>query len=322
MARRKPKSWFAAQIKHWRKLPPRRRWAAAFLAASFVVVSGLLVGYLASALTGPVAAPQKTALAPSTTQAPPARAPQSAAKPEDAPAWKRHAAAYVAPPRDRAWVAIVIDDMGLDRSRSQRVLELLGPLTLSFLPYAKDLAGQMRFGKDRGHELMLHLPMEPTGNADPGPDALRTDLSGEEIRRRINEALARTPQIVGINNHMGSKFTAWRPGMEVVIAELKRRGLLFLDSRTTAQTLGAQIAGEQGVPTLSRHVFLDDVLLADNVWHQLGELERIAKTRGYAIAIGHPHDNTLAALAQFLPQMQGKGLALVPLTALLERPQR
>jgi len=235
------------------------------------------------------------------------------------PAWLRFAVAAPPVPAGRPMIAIVIDDMGLDRPRSMRALDLPAPLTLSYLPYGKELPAQTALARFKGHELMVHLPMEPMGEADPGPDALLTGLSESELRRRIAAGLSAFEGFVGVNNHMGSKFTAWRPGMEVVVDEMKKRGLLFLDSRTSAQSVAAEMANAAGVPNASRQVFLDDVLSSDNVWHQLGETEAIARRNGYAIAIGHPHDNTLAALAQWLPTLKEKGLVLVPLTAIVRQ---
>ena len=105
---------------------------------------------------------------------------------------------------------------------------------------------------------MLHLPMEPNGRADPGPNALLVALTDSELRQRVTTALDSFDGYVGVNNHMGSRFTAYRPGMETVLRQFKARGLLFLDSRTTAQTVGDQVAQELGVPSVARNVFLDD----------------------------------------------------------------
>ncbi len=247
--------------------------------------------------------------------------PRPPAPPQDAtqPAWLRYAVAAPRLASGQAMIAIVIDDMGIDRPRSMRAVELPGPLTLSYLPYGKDLESQTALARFKGHELMVHLPMEPSGSADPGPDALKTDLDERELRRRIAANLSHFGAYVGVNNHMGSKFTASRPGMEIVIDEMRRRGLLFLDSRTSAQSVGAELATAAGVPNASRNIFLDDVLSSDNVWHQLGEVEKMARRNGYAIAIGHPHDNTLDALAQWLPSLRDKGFVLVPLTTIVRQ---
>ena len=152
----------------------------------------------------------------------------------------------------------MIDDVGLDRPRSKRAWELPGPLTMSFLPYAKDLREQAKAARARGHELMLHLPMEPNGRNDPGPNALLVSLSDAELRQRTTAALDSFEGFAGVNNHMGSRFTTFKPGMETVLRQFKGRGLMFLDSRTSAQSVGDQLAQEMAVPSIVRHVFLDD----------------------------------------------------------------
>ena len=216
-------------------------------------------------------------------------------------------------------IAIVIDDLGLDRKRSSRMVELPGPLTLSFLTYADDLAQQTRAARQAGHELMLHVGMEPVSKTvDPGPNVL---LTGEKPRRDpTTPALGARPlsrDSSGVNNHMGSKFTEDRDAMAVVLGELKKRGLLFLDSRTSAHSVGAGLAHEMGVPAVARNVFLDNDNDVAKVKARLAEVERIARRTGAAVAIGHPRDATLAALGEWLPALKDKGLVLVPLTAVV-----
>ncbi|MFN4281941.1 MAG: divergent polysaccharide deacetylase family protein [Alphaproteobacteria bacterium] len=244
------------------------------------------------------------------------------------PPWRRYA---VAPPpaEGRALIAVVIDDMGVDLRHSREAAALPGPLTLAYLPYARDLPTQTAAARAAGHELMVHVSMQPQGRnglagqieagGDPGPNALTVGLAPEEIRRRLDWALGQFAGYVGINNHMGSAFTADRPGMRVVIDELKRRGLLFLDSRTTAASVGDALAAEAGVPHATRHVFLDNIQTAAEVRARLMELERIAKARGAAIAIGHPHEATLAVLREWLPSAAARGLALTPLSAIVQQ---
>jgi uncharacterized protein len=232
--------------------------------------------------------------------------------------WRRNALPF----RDLAGkplIAIVIDDVGLDRPHSRRAWELPGPLTMSFLPYAKDLREQARAARAHGQELMLHLPMEPSGRADPGPNALLVSLSEAELRQRVAAALDSFDGYVGVNNHMGSRFTAYRPGMETVLRQFKARGLLFLDSRTTRQSVGDQVAQELGVPSVARHVFLDDEESLDAVRRKLAETEAVARRQGFAVAIGHPHEATIQALAEWLPGVAGKGFALAPLSAVLRK---
>ncbi|MFM8534678.1 MAG: divergent polysaccharide deacetylase family protein [Acidimicrobiia bacterium] len=232
--------------------------------------------------------------------------------------WRRNAIPF-ADLNSRPLIAIVIDDVGLDRPRSKRTWELPGPLTLSFLPYAKELREQIRAARAAGKEIMLHLPMEPAGRAEPGPGALLVTMPDNEIGRRTAAALDAMDVYVGANNHMGSRFTAFKPGMQTVLQQVRARGMLFLDSRTTAQTVAEQVALETGVPTLPRNVFLDDEETLVAVKRKLGETEEIARRLGYAVAIGHPHDVTIQALAEWLPTLQAKGFALAPITAVLRK---
>jgi polysaccharide deacetylase 2 family uncharacterized protein YibQ len=234
-------------------------------------------------------------------------------------AWQRNAIAF-SDDRRRPLIVVVIDDMGVDRPRSRRVAELPRPLTLSYLPYARDLAEQTTAARSRGHELMLHLPMEPlSGGVDPGPNALLTSLSLDMVRRRTAAALDSFSGYVAVNNHMGSRFTTWRPGVEASLREMKTRGVAFLDSRTHADTVGGLVAEELGMPNVDRHVFLDDVMTIDAVRRQLAETEALAKRQGFVIAIGHPHDVTIQALAEWLPGLSAKGFVFGPISAAIRR---
>lgn len=233
------------------------------------------------------------------------------------PAWQRFAAPHGAT-GGLPMVAIVIDDMGLDRRRSERAVDLPGPLTLAYLTYARDLAEQTGAARAAGHELMVHLPMEPEARiADPGPNALEVGLADEELDRRIAWGLSRFHGFVGVNNHMGSRFTADAAGMERVMAALQRHGLLWLDSRTTPNTAGPRAARAAGVPFAERAVFLDNETGQVELWARLAELSALAHRKGYAVAIKHPYDATLRALADWLPTMAEQGLALVPVSAIV-----
>jgi polysaccharide deacetylase 2 family uncharacterized protein YibQ len=231
--------------------------------------------------------------------------------------WQRNAVPFHDP--GRPLIAVVIDDVGIDRPHSKRAWELPGPLTMSFLPYARDLREQAKAARAHGQELMLHLPMEPGGVADPGPNALLVSLGEAELRARVTAALDSFDGYVGVNNHMGSRFTAYRPGMETVLRQFKARGLLFLDSRTTPSSVGDQVAQELGVPSVARNVFLDDDESLGAVRRRLAETEAVARRQGFAVAIGHPHEATLQALADWLPGVADKGLALAPLSAVLRK---
>ncbi|NQV21993.1 MAG: divergent polysaccharide deacetylase family protein, partial [Rhodospirillales bacterium] len=146
-------------------------------------------------------------------------------------------------------IAIVIDDMGPNQKNARRAMTMPSPITLSFLPYADDLTPMVTRARANGHEVLLHLPMEPNNSHlhQPSPNSLLTTLDAAEISERLAWNLGRFSGYVGINNHMGSRFTADPRALAPVMAELKSRGLLFLDSRTTNQTVGRRLALQAGV---------------------------------------------------------------------------
>jgi polysaccharide deacetylase 2 family uncharacterized protein YibQ len=166
---------------------------------------------------------------------------------------------------------------------------------------------------------MVHVPMEPTGNAWPGPNALLASLQAADLVARLRSQLNSFPGFVGINNHMGSLLTSDEERMGLVMAELRERGLLFLDSRTTGSSVAGRAARRLEVPYAERDVFLDNELSVDAVLRQLAHVERIARSRGYAVAIGHPHAVTIQALRSWLPTLDARGLALAPISAIVAR---
>jgi polysaccharide deacetylase 2 family uncharacterized protein YibQ len=235
---------------------------------------------------------------------------------DDEPAWMRNAVA-IGTAGDRPMIAIVIDDLGLNRRSSDRVVQLPGPLTLAYMTYAGDVPAQAEAARAAGHELLVHVPMAPENeHLTTGPNVLSPDLPADELGRRIDWALSRFDGYVGINNHMGSRFTADPRSMSVLFEELHRRGLLFLDSRTTAATVADAMAMHHDVPFVSRNIFLDNEFSADAVETQLRKLETEARRTGAAVAIGHPHAGTIDALARWLPTLAARGLALVPVSAI------
>ncbi len=244
----------------------------------------------------------------------PRPAPRPKPSRESVPAWRVHDAA--APPIDgRPMIAVIIDDMGLDQWRSRRAISLPAPLTLAYLPQARDLAGQTRAARARGHELLVHVPME--GSAPSGVNTLRPRHAAEELLRRLDWSLGRFEGFVGVNNHMGSRFTADPKGLRVILGALERRGLLFVDSRTTPDSAARSLARATGVPFTSRDVFLDHNRGKEEVEARLAELERIAGRRGRAVAIGHPHQTTLDVLRAWIPKARRRGFVLVPISTIV-----
>jgi hypothetical protein len=233
-------------------------------------------------------------------------------------AWRRYAVVVDVAPGTPV-IAIVIDDVGLDQNRSMRAVALKAPLTLAYLPYARDLAAQATAAHAAGHEILVHQPMEPQGHENPGPNALTIGMLAGEITIRVSESLDRVPFAVGLNNHMGSRFTRDSGALRPVMAELKRRGMVFLDSRTAPDSVGTVVARVHRVPYAERDVFLDNDASAPAVQARLAETEMIARRTGAAVAIGHPHEGTLDALETWLDTVEQRGFALVPITTIVAR---
>lgn len=215
-------------------------------------------------------------------------------------------------------IVLIIDDMGLAPALSVRATKLPAPVTLSYLSYAGGLAGQVAAAKERGHEIMLHLPMEPLGKDNPGAGALKTAMDEDEIRELTIKALDSFEGYAGVNNHMGSKFTLQRNKMDVVVEVLRERGLYFVDSRTSPRSVAAEAARAAEVPTATRDVFLDDVRTPEAVRGELARLEALAHRKGLAIAIGHPHAVTLEALEEWIPKAEAKGYRFVPVSKIVK----
>lgn len=217
-------------------------------------------------------------------------------------------------------VAIIIDDVGLLPQAAGRLLKLPAPITLSFLPYAPNLESQIRAAKEAGHEIMLHVPMEPIGKANPGPNALLTSLDSQEVERRTLININAFTGYVGLNNHMGSRFTSDRNKIAMffkVLYQNRGSSLFFIDSRTAATSVAEEEARRAGFPSLARDIFLDDRIDPESIREELANLERIARRRGFALAIGHPHAVTLDVLEIWMPQAQARGLRIVPVGQLV-----
>jgi uncharacterized protein len=199
-------------------------------------------------------------------------------------------------------VAIIIDDMGYHEKVGEELLALPLQLTFSFLPFAPFTRKQEIVAHQSGHTVLLHLPMQSQKSEwDPGPGALFLGET-EERQQEIFEAdLAWVPHAVGVNNHMGSLYTENEQPMRSLLAMIKGRGLFFVDSVTSPQTVGSQLALEMGVKTARRQIFLDNIHMEEKIRLQLEKLVELAKKEGKAIGICHPHPETLQTLATSVP---------------------
>jgi hypothetical protein len=206
------------------------------------------------------------------------------------------------PPR----VAIIIDDLGYDRRIARRFLELDTDFTFSVLPHTPYTRTISREVHERGRELILHLPMEPLEypRIDPGPGALLTSMTPDELIEQLRSNLAAVPGIKGVNSHMGSRLTAAADQMNQIFSILKQQKLYFVDSRSTARTRGRSSAKLLQVRFAERDVFIDHVQDPAFIRSQCRKLVRIARKKGYAVGIAHPYKSTYKVLLEMLPELQ------------------
>jgi uncharacterized protein len=231
------------------------------------------------------------------------------------------ARARPAPPRPQAGagpaLAIVIDDLGHDRSAADALLALPFPLTISVLPHQQFSAEIAEEAYRRGDQVILHLPMEPQAEGEgsegvlPEPIELRVGMGAGEVSSDLDGMLETVPHAVGVNNHQGSRATSDPTLMRELMPLLRERGLFFIDSRTTPATVAYETAEASGVRAASRKVFLDDKQTVQAVLDQLDIAARDAMRDGSAIAIGHPHPATITALSQGIPALEKRGIRLV-----------
>jgi polysaccharide deacetylase 2 family uncharacterized protein YibQ len=221
------------------------------------------------------------------------------------------------PPGSTGKLAILLDDAGqkLDLvPAAERLPNEIGVAVLPFLPYSTESAVAFH---EAGHEVWLHLPMEAVGDNDPGPGALMTSMSDAELGDAVFMAINNIPNLVGVNNHMGSLATADLRMMTWVMQDLAAMDLAFIDSRTTVETVAEEAARAQGVKTGRRHVFLDNERTPAAIRTQLDEAVYRALTEGQIIAIGHLNEVTIGVLTDELPALKSRGVTLVRPTALL-----
>lgn len=213
-------------------------------------------------------------------------------------------------------VAIIIDDLGYKKALGGEIAALPWPLTVAVIPDTPHARYLAELAFRQGKEVMIHAPME-TSDQRPWETGLNNTLSESAFVARTEQMLNAIPHAVGLNNHGGSLLTTSQLHMSWLMRTLKARDLYFIDSRTNPNSVAAQVAGRYQLATASRNVFLDNSREPAAVMSQLATLEHIARQRGYAIGIGHPHPETLRALQVSLAAMHERGVQLVYVSELV-----
>ena len=225
-----------------------------------------------------------------------------------------HAASTeTATPPHKAYLSLIIDDLGQNLPRDRRVLALPGPVTTAIMPDTPHAAEFARQAHRAGKIVILHMPMDPA----TGPFAWHPELPLEELEKRLNAAFKAVPYASGINNHMGSRMTVEPKAMTWLMADLQRRHKFFVDSRTSARTVAAAQAQKIGLASVSRDVFLDDEQTEQAITAQLQTAINLARKQGSAVMIGHPYPQTLAVLERELPKLKAQGIEWIDIKSMI-----
>ncbi|PMC35255.1 hypothetical protein CJ195_19450 [Bacillus sp. UMB0899] len=208
-------------------------------------------------------------------------------------------------------VAIVIDDFGNDMKGTEEILSLPIPLTVAVMPFMSTTKKDAEIAHQKGHEVILHLPMEPLHGKKSwlGPGAITSDLSNEEVRERVTKAIEDVPHAVGMNNHMGSKITADPRIMRIILEVCQEKGLYYLDSKTTGKSVVEKLATELGVPYLENEMFFDEQYTINHIVRQANILLNRIENDTEIIAIGHvgiAGEKTASVLKQYVPKVLEK----------------
>ncbi len=218
-------------------------------------------------------------------------------------------------------IAIIIDDIGNNLSAGERVIYSPLPYACSILPARPHSIKLANLAHQQGKEVMLHLPMQASSSTRLGHGALTTDMSEQEFTSIVDISIDAIPHVRGVNNHMGSLLTSEMDYMQWLMQTIANRdkSLFFVDSKTSKRTVAATVAHSYHIPSLQRDVFLDDTAHDANfVRQQIERLRKIAKQKGYALAIGHPHKTTLSVLEQEFSRTGAKDVRLVSVSELIE----
>jgi polysaccharide deacetylase 2 family uncharacterized protein YibQ len=209
-------------------------------------------------------------------------------------------------------LVLIIDDLGYDRIAADAIFALPFPVTVSVIPHLPFSAEIAEEAFRRGDQVMLHLPMQPESDETKTEEIeLRSGMSREQVEHTLEGMLETVPHARGVNNHEGSRATADPALMANLMQSLDTRGLYFIDSRTTAATVAYDTAEKFGVPAASRKIFLDDVPSRRAILAQLDAASSDARRDGFAIAIGHPHPETIRTLSEAVPKLESQGMRLV-----------
>ncbi|MBC8203873.1 divergent polysaccharide deacetylase family protein [bacterium] len=222
---------------------------------------------------------------------------------------------------DNPKIALVFDDFGYLLPSSdvyQGFLNIDCPIAVSIIPGLPHSTQTAEDFFKAGKEVLIHMPMEAVNSYGREPICLLTGMGADTIRGLFYQSMVDIPCCVGISNHQGSKFTGDSLSVSWFISILKDTELFCIDNLTTPKTVLYDRCRNQGIPVLKRDVFLDTNLEeGETITGRFKQLARIAKSRGYAVGVGHRYKKTLTALQNFLNSPDAEEVEIVLPSVLL-----
>ena len=222
-----------------------------------------------------------------------------------------------APSGSPLYIALIIDDIGYSGPLGERAIALPGAVTYAVLPHTPFGTELAELAHSHSKEVMLHAPMSNLAHQPLGPGALTDQLNQEDFIATLKGNIDAVPHLQGINNHMGSELTGMQTQMQWVMEVLKERGLYFVDSYTTAESVAGDTAREQEIPTTTRNVFLDNETTAEDIDREFQRLLQTARENGSAVGIGHPYEETLDYLEKALPALAQENIQLISVSEMI-----
>ena len=216
-------------------------------------------------------------------------------------------------------ISIIIDDLGYRQKEDLLALSLPGPVAYAILPHAPYTKKMASIASKNGKEILLHQPMQAYKNNELlGPGALTLNMTHKEFVKTLEKNMSSVSNIIGVNNHMGSLLTRHPGHMQWLMNVIKENEYIYVDSLTSTSSVAWEIAEKNKIPFLSRDIFLDNKKDLDYITSKFYELIEIAKKEGTALAIAHPHFNTIKILKKFLDDIDKYGVKLVSIKTLVE----
>ncbi len=234
--------------------------------------------------------------------------------------WPLHAYAAPVASSNRPRIAVVIGGLGISAKATAAAITLLpSGVTLAFAPYANDVQRWVSLARQKGHEVLLQVPMEPYDfpDSDPGQYTLRSSVGEEGNTKRLNWAMSRITGYIGVTNLLGARFLSDSGAVEPILTTLMRRGLMFYDNGAANRSVAKDVAGRLGSPFAQASLTIDSIQASLEIDHRLADLETEARAKGSTAGTGFVYPVTIERVALWARGLPGRGFVLAPVSAIV-----